>query len=288
MAELVMLKLGGSLITNKTRPYTSRPKILAELAHQIKHALDGAATTGSSTEGESPRYGLQLLIGHGSGSFGHQAAMVHRTYEGIARTPADLDGDPKAYWRGFAEVRFRVAQLNSLVMEALHRAGIAAMAFPPSSGIIARDRQVLRWDVTAMKMSLLTGIIPVVFGDVVFDEVLGGTILSTEDLFAYLARQLRPSRILLAGIEPGVWSDFPGRTSLLDKLTPATLKAVTPDLAGSMSVDVTGGMASKVQQMLELTEEIEDLEVLVFSGERPGAVERALLGEHVGTALRAK
>lgn len=61
-------------------------------------------------------------------------------------------------------------------------------------------------------MALANGILPVVYGDVVFDEVRGGTILSTEDLFQHLAHQLHPERVLLAGLEAGVWADSqPGR-----------------------------------------------------------------------------
>ncbi len=60
--------------------------------------------------------------------------------------------------------------------------------------------------------------LPVVHGDVAFDEALGGTILSTEDVFAFLAEHLSPTRILLAGIEAGVWEDFPARTKLVKQI----------------------------------------------------------------------
>ncbi len=52
-----------------------------------------------------------------------------------------------------------------------------------------------------------------------FDRAKGGTILSTEELFEYLARELRPQRILLAGLEEGVWADFPARKHRVQKLT---------------------------------------------------------------------
>ena len=72
MQELVLLKLGGSLITDKTRPYTARLDKLADVATQIARALHA-----------DPE--LSLVLGHGSGSFGHTAAKKYKTRDG---TPA--------------------------------------------------------------------------------------------------------------------------------------------------------------------------------------------------------
>lgn len=43
-----------------------------------------------------------------------------------------------------------------------------------------------------IKAALKAGIVPVVHGDVSFDEELGGTVASTEDIFAFLAREMVP------------------------------------------------------------------------------------------------
>jgi isopentenyl phosphate kinase len=123
---------------------------------------------------------------------------------------------------------------------------------------------------------------------VIFDTVRGGTILSTEDLFEHLARQLHPERILLAGLEDGVWADYPACTRLIPVITPETLPQVAPALGGSSATDVTGGMSSKVRQSLALVDELPGLEILIFSGERPGQVKSALLGDTIGTSLRKK
>ena len=74
-----------------------------------------------------------------------------------------------------------------------------------------------------LKSALANKLLPVIHGDVVFDEARGGTILSTEDLFTHLAHQLHPKRILLAGLEAGVWEDFPARTHLIEEITPRVL-----------------------------------------------------------------
>jgi isopentenyl phosphate kinase len=127
----------------------------------------------------------------------------------------------------------------------------------------------------------------VIYGDVIFDRVRGGTILSTEDLFAHLAVHLRPARILLAGIEPGVWADYPACTRLIPEITPHNLAEVSPSLGGSAATDVTGGMASKVQQSLDWTRQVPGLEVAIFSGETEGSIQAALANDKIGTVIHA-
>ena len=263
--ELVFLKLGGSLITDKNKPYTPRLDKLAELAQEIKTVLE-----------LNPD--LILILGHGSGSFGHTAAKKHGTREGV-RTPEQ--------WLGFAEVRFQAAQLNHHVMEMLLKAGVPATSFAPSSSMVADDRKVTHHNILAIRKSLGAGVLPVVYGDVAFDETRGGTILSTEDVFAFLAEQLSPSRILLAGIEAGVWENFPARTRLVKQIKLSDYERTRAGIGGSASTDVTGGMKAKVEEMLALIQKTKKLTVQIFSGEEQGCLSRALQGENMGTLLTA-
>ncbi len=262
---MLFLKLGGSLITEKTRPHTPRPAVIARLAAEI-----------AAARREHP--GLRLILGHGSGSFGHAAASRYATKAG-ARTPQQ--------WQGFAAVWRAARALNTLVMEALHAAGLPALAFPASAAAISRGGSVLSWDLAPVQAALTHGLLPVVYGDVVFDRQLGGTILSTEEIFAHLGTVLQPRRILIAGIEAGVWADYPACTRLVPEITPAALEAILPALGDSAAADVTGGMRSKVTGMLRLLDTLPALEeVCIFSGAQEGAVRAALLGASPGTALR--
>jgi isopentenyl phosphate kinase len=190
-------------------------------------------------------------------------------------------------WLGFAEVWHQAAELNHLVVQALEEAEIPALAFPPSAMVISRGGRVEAWNPEPLKRTLRQGLLPVTHGDVVFDTQLGGTILSTEDLFSYLAGQLRPGRLLFAGSQPGVWEDFPANTRLLAEITPASFQEIEARLRGSAATDVTGGMADKVRQIMAMVEAIPSLEAIVFSGEAPGNVSRALLGENLGTSIHA-
>jgi len=124
-----------------------------------------------------------------------------------------------------------------------------------------------------------------VAGDVIFDRHLGGTILSTEDQFFHLAQQLHPDRILIAGIEPGVWADYPDCTRIMDLITPQTHPSLTPVLQGAVGADVTGGMASKVERMIQLVIREPYVKICIFSGLQKGLIEQALAGNLPGTLI---
>jgi len=274
--EIVLLKLGGSLITDKDKPYTPRLAKLADLAQEIKTVLDFKPSTRLRQSGRDPN--LLLILGHGSGSFGHTAAKKHGTREGV-HTPEQ--------WQGFAEVRFQAAELNRFVLQSLIQAGLPAISFPPSSSMVSDDRKVIHHNILALRKAVEARLLPVVYGDVAFDETRGGTILSTEDVFAFLVEQFCPTRILLAGMEAGVWEDFPARTKLVSEISAQVHKKMRRAIGGSASADVTGGMKAKVEEMLALIQKNKSLTVQIFSAEKKGFLTRALLGENVGTLLKA-
>ena len=275
MNELVFLKLGGSLITDKTQPYSPRLDAIEDVALQISTALQ-----------DQPN--MRLVLGHGSGSFGHVAASEYHTRDGLVPRASPLmhrqrDKTEENYWKGFAEVWYQASSLNGFVMKALRKTNVPAIALPPSANVIASDGQVSIWETTAIRMALAAGLVPVIYGDVTFDEVRGGTILSTEDLFGFLARALNPERILLAGLESAVWEDFPARTRKIESITPQSFGEVKAGVGKATGADVTGGMESKVTQMLNLVQHIPELRIQVFSGAEPGNIVRALTGETLGT-----
>ena len=232
----IFLKLGGSLITLKDRPHTPRLEVLQRLAHEI-----------AAARAQDPN--LQILLGHGSGSFGHVAASQYHTRLGV-KSSQD--------WHGFIEVWRQAAELNHLVLQALENEGLPAIALPPSATVLAEAGKVASWQLEPLLTALEKGLLPVIYGDVVFDRLLGGTILSTEDLFSYLVGQLHPARLLFAGLQPGVWADFPKNTSLLPEITPSSFPQVEAGLKGSLATDVTGGMADKVRQILAMLAVVPD------------------------------
>jgi isopentenyl phosphate kinase len=262
---LILLKLGGSLITSKDQPHTPRIEVIHQTAQEIAQAVRNF-----------PK--MRLILGHGSGSFGHVPAKKYQTRQGVKT---------EAQWNGFSLVWEEAAALNQIVIDILRNYGLRAIAFPPSSMLTSENRKIQEWNLKPINTALSAGILPVVYGDVVFDTVLGGTILSTEDLFTYLARQLQPNRVLLAGLEDGVWADYPTATQFIHEITPQNYDSILPSLSGARETDVTGGMRSKVEVCLNLVREIPSIQTQIFSGIQPGNILRSLAGEQVGTSVHS-
>ncbi|MFU8826301.1 MAG: isopentenyl phosphate kinase [Brevefilum sp.] len=264
-SQLVLIKLGGSLITDKTQAMTPRLDVIENLAEEIATAHKALPN-------------LRLVIGHGSGSFGHEVADRYQTQAG---------GKSPTYWQGFSEVWRAARALNHLVIQALLRADLPVVAFPPSAMVITHNHQVRSWDLQPIRLALSHGLIPVVYGDVVFDTNLGGTILSTEDLFQHLAPVLHPQRILIAGLDQGVYHHPQHPDSIIPLITPQNLAKIRPALSPSHAVDVTGGMLAKVETMVALVKACPGLIVNIFSGATPGNLSHALThqGAPTGTTI---
>ncbi|MHC1784462.1 MAG: isopentenyl phosphate kinase [Anaerolineaceae bacterium] len=261
--ELIFLKLGGSLITDKDRPHTARRRLIRRLALEIKQAL-----------AERPE--ISIILGHGSGSFAHIPAARHGTRRGVSS---------KEEWMGFLEVWQAARALNQIVIEECLNAGLPVIAFPPSATHISTGRQGRNSSLPIIQSALNAGLIPVVYGDVVFDKKLGGTIFSTEEVFNLLVEDIKPARILLAGFENGVYQDFPRRRNVIGTITPESYKMDQSAAGASASIDVTGGMYKKVNLMVQLVSLHPELSVQVFSGRRPGVLKLAISGERPGTTI---
>lgn len=263
MSELLFLKLGGSLLTDKTGVEAARPDVLARLAAEIGRAREA-------------RPDLRLVLGHGSGSFGHVAAARHGTRRGVATAEQ---------WFGFAEVSAAAARLNRLVREALMAAGVPAVTLQPSASAVCEAGQIVSMAVEPVEAALAPGLVPLVYGDVAFDRVWGGTIISTEEVMGFLAERLRPGWFLLAGETAGVLDE---QGEVVPLITRANLEEIRPALGGSRGTDVTGGMAAKVEGMLELAEAHDGLAIRIFSGLVEGGLEQLLVrpGDGAGTVIR--
>lgn len=268
MPHIIFLKLGGSLLTDKTQPQALRGAVLRRLAVEIAGAL-------------ADQPGLRLVIGHGSGSFGHVTASRYGTRAGVRSAEG---------WRGYAETAAVAAQLNRLVVAALWEAGVPALPVQPSASARCRDGELLTLDERPIRAALAHGLAPVVYGDVALDEARGGTIIATEQIFRWLAPRLTPTRVVLVGEVPGVLNADPAtgvRGELIAEITPATLGAAAAALGGSRGVDVTGGMVGKVAEMLALVQATPSLTaVQIISGLEPGLVRAVLAGGDVRAGTR--
>ncbi|MBM3137543.1 MAG: isopentenyl phosphate kinase family protein [Chloroflexi bacterium] len=259
----VFLKLGGSLITDKDKPFTPRIETIRSIGDQIRKARE-----------KNPS--LRLLVGHGSGSFGHAAA----------KAAGYVEGDPKAFDPvGFQTIWMAAQKLNRIILDEFNLLGLPAISFAPSSALISARKKVEEWNIAPLKSAMDHNLLPIVFGDTVFDREFGGVIYSTEDLFLYLAEQLKPEQILLAGKEKGIWADFPMNGELISELSSQNFSDFRSSINASQSVDVTGGMLKKVQIMFQIKVLISGCQIHIFSGEDPDAIFDGLAGNPHGTLI---
>lgn len=261
MKELVLVKLGGSLITDKTKRECLRKRTLARLARELKDA---------SKE-------VKLIVGHGGGSFPHFPAKRYRVNEGIIG---------KDSIKGFCLTHDAAARLNRLVVQAFLEAGINAMSMQPSAHMLCKNGRIIESFVEPVKEALKHNIVPVPYGDAALDLKKGITIISTEQVLAELAIKLKAKYIVLAGLTDGVFTADPLKdknAKVIPKITASNYGKIKKFLSGSYGVDVTGGMLSKVEYLLDLAEK--GIKSQIVTGDKPNVLKQAILGKHVGTMI---
>lgn len=261
--KTVFLKLGGSLITDKDKPFTPRNEIIRSIGRQIKNA-------------RAADQSMRLLIGHGSGSFGHAAAKATGYTEGDRNS-----FDP----RGFQTIWMAAQNLNRIILDEFDQLGLPVISFAPSSAVISSGKRIEAWNITPIQSALDHNLLPIVFGDAIFDRDYGGVILSTEDLFLHLVDKLNPDFILLAGKEKGVWADFPNKGELITEISSVNFSNFHSSINASQSIDVTGGMVKKVQIMFKIKKLLPQCQIYIFSGEDPNAIFEGLTGNFRGTLI---
>lgn len=249
---VTLVKFGGSLITNKQVESSFREDVVRNLAIEVRQALD-----------INPD--LELILAHGSGSFGHFAANRFGTVSGVSSHEG---------WLGFAEVGSAAAELNHLVFSVFREVGVPLFHVQPSASAIAVDGKLFSMSVDSVRMSVENGLIPLLYGDVAFDSVRGGTIISTEAIFFYLVDYFSVDRILLVGDARGVYGEG---GSVIPVIMPSSLDAIVRYLGGSSGVDVTGGMLSKVRDMLDIVSRYSEMTIRIFDFEKQGVLRDTLL-----------
>ncbi len=257
-APLTLVKLGGSLITDKRRAGRARRQVIARLAGEIAAAAD-------------TRPG-RLIVGHGSGSFGHPAAARHQIHRGVI-DPGQL--------LGVAETQARAATLHRLVVDSLLAAGAATFSLAPSSFMTASAGRPVGLSLEPLLRALEQCMLPVTYGDVVLDRRQGAAICSTETVFLALVRALRRrgskvARVLWLGETEGVYD---GDGGLVKEITGANLRGVLAATRGAAGTDVTGGMRHRLEAATALARA--GVESWILDGLVPGRLARALAGDRV-------
>ncbi len=252
LPELICIKFGGSVITKKDSPVTPRPEIIARLAREF-----------ASLRRQKPE--AAFLIGNGAGSFGHYKVLEYNMKQGI-QTPEQVFG--------YCDVHASVQELNALVVTALLKEGIPACSMQPSALFTAEDGQQQTRSMDSISAMLKTGIVPVVYGDIILDTKRGSVVFSTEDIFAQLLEAL-PSYVVstiihVSNVEGVLTQD----TTLIPQITRSNWEEVQRHIFTGNGFDVTGGMKHKIETALSYA--TRGISTRIISGEIPDTLAQVM------------
>ncbi|MDD5111022.1 MAG: isopentenyl phosphate kinase [Candidatus Altiarchaeota archaeon] len=263
MEKLIILKIGGSVITKKSESLLEvESGNLDRLSREIAEA--------------KAKLKCRMVVVHGAGPFGHMYAEKYNLTAGM-KGPESI--------KGACETHASMESLNARVVDALCRAGLNAIAFQPSAGGIMEDRKLVYFSAEAVGDLLAFDFMPVSYGDVLLDIKTGINILSGDHLVAYLAVKLNASRIVIATDVSGIYDGDPTNNPealLVKEITAQNVGKLA--ISGSRGVDVTGGMKRKVNELLDVADR--GIKSQVVSGLVPGELKAALLGDQkLGTTI---
>jgi len=259
--KLMVLKLGGSVITQKEKPMTPNLGAIKRLAKEIADA---------DVE--------RLIIVHGGGSFGHPLAKQYSIKEGY-KEPSQIEG--------FSKTHQAMLELNKFVVDALIRNNIPAFSVSPSSCIVTKAGRIQIFYNSTLTRLLNTGFVPVLFGDAVLDNNTGFTILSGDQLIAVLATKFNAEKIIIGADVDGLYTADPKTNTsaqLISHITLRELKALLHDIEEAKVTDVTGGMLGKILELMPAIDA--GIQAVIINAAKEDNVYKVLKGERVvGTLI---
>lgn len=252
MKDLTVLKIGGSIITEKS---SQTPMALPDEINRI--ASEMTVNKGN------------LIVVHGAGSFGHPLARKYRLTEQF-----DMEG--------VIETHRSVRILNNMFVDALNRAGIPAVPVHPFGSFLLDCGRISEMLASHILVMLERGMVPVLHGDVVMDTTRGAAVLSGDQVVPYIAQQLGAESIGIASVTDGV---LDGKGHTVPVITPASFDVIKVHIGGSSYIDVTGGMLGKVTELVELADR-SGISSRIFNASIPGNVRAFMDGATPGTLIQ--
>ena len=256
MEKMIVLKLGGSVITDKEKEFTVSDS-LRRIAREIKKARS------------------ELIIVHGGGSFGHAVASKYKIHLGARK-------EINNQLLGFCLTQKAMQDLNNKVIAALLSEGIPAFTVQPF--ITMNGKVIEEFPVDGIKNALDLKIIPVLYGAPVADKKQRFAILSGDDIVSYLAEKFRPEKVILAVDVDGVYDKDPKTNPDAKLIRILTEKKYRGLMFPKTSTDVTGGMDKKLKEALKLSKL--GIESQIINAKKPGNLAKSLRGERIGTTIK--
>lgn len=243
MQELTLIKLGGSVITEKSQPYTPRKDVIRRLLQEIKRA------------------NMPVIAAHGQGSFAHTSAS-----KGYV-SPLEV-----------AKVSYDVMQLNTIVIQEAMSIDLPAILMRPQALFLANKGNIIKSDMSLMLRALTQGFTPILCGDIVFDTEWKTIIFSGERILFELAKYLHHEGVAIRQVifvgETNGFYDASGKT--IHKITEKNWSECKQFIQKTKVHDVTGGIAHKVEEALLLAKQ--GVVTDIINGKRENQLYKSLQG----------
>ena len=178
---------------------------------------------------------------------------------------------------GFCAVRNSCAKLSAAVMAQLLDAGVPAVLLPTGALAVQKNKRISSFNMAPIKHALKLGLVPVLRGDLVFDEALGASVCSGDQVVSYLCSKLKVARAVFATDVDGVFLEDPKKNrnaKMFRQIRIRDLHFMRDSIGGSKATDVTGGMRGKLAELSGI-----NCPIFVANASEPERITNLLLGK---------
>lgn len=257
--RITILKLGGSLLTDKSTPYKMRKGVLDSVVSELSECIN---------------LGLieSLILVHGVGSFGHPPVIEYKLYKGF-QTPDQLIN--------LSKTQYIVNKLRLMIVYSFIKVGIPVNLMYPSSMFLGSKGLISHYSIDALKGFLSLGMVPLLGGDMIYDEEMGYSICGGDFLTVFLARELSANQLIFVSDVKGVYDKDPKKfsdASMIRELEIDELEKLTQEEENNKN-DITGQMKGKLSTIFSIKDLIEKgLKVAILSMIQPDTLKTFLEG----------
>ena len=247
---MILIKLGGSIITNKEKPLSPRRKTIDSIAKSLKKNSE------------------PIIIVHGGGSYGHYWSVKY-----------DMHTKEKKYdLRGVAIIKNSMIELNKIILDSLLKNKLSPYCLPPTD-FMSGNKPISK-KVKEIEKIAKSGMIPVTYGDALWFGQNKTFILSGDKIMTHIAKILKPRLTIFALNEDGVYSDLRSKKLIYE------LKGERPSISEN-KMDVTGGMTRKIEEASKIAKM--GMNVFFVNGNKPERIVKAVKNSKFeGTVFRGK
>ena len=234
---MILIKLGGSIVTNKQRPLTPNLPAVNKIASQLRRIRE------------------PLVVVHGGGSFGHYWSVKY-----------DMHTKPAKYdKRGVSVVKNSMVELNKMILNSFLKYKINPYCLPPTD--FMRGSKSDPKKVKEISKIAHAGLVPISYGDVLWHGKNKFYILSGDRIMSILAKILRPRLVIFVLNVDGVYSNMKTK-KLLREIKGQKLSV------SEGKMDVTGGMHRKISEAIVISKM--GIKVFFVNGNMPKRIVDAI------------